>query len=165
MDWGHQIGTQNDKWINDTRRRWKEKYNHNFSPLITTEYPENIILITHSAGGLGARAYVMDKGNWRYDSIENKKILDISQVITSSGPHTGSDLALIKPATYFYLLTVANILIGSGVQQCAIGNLIKANIFIKAATILLVYCNYLVLKNEIPYYTNSDQYIYVMHHR
>ena len=64
-DQGGEIGNQSDKWINETRRLWKTKYDNNYSPLITSEYPEKIILITHSQGGLSARAYLTDEDNWR----------------------------------------------------------------------------------------------------
>ena len=106
---GWKIGNDTDKWINRVRKIWNMRYNHinpetneeyevgeydpNWNNLIATEYPEKIILITHSSGSLKARAYLTDKDNWRKDD-SGDPVLDVSKIITANAIHTGCDFTL-----------------------------------------------------------------------
>ncbi len=134
VDGGVLIGNDPDKWINRVRDEWNEKYKDNVSPLITTPYPENIILITHSAGGLVARSYLTDENNWRWDEEKGKRILDVSQIITAQAPHTGSDYSPTQSLNNFYalggsIMVAGAIIIASGnvlggIVTCCVGGVI-----------------------------------------
>ncbi|MCK4642221.1 gliding motility-associated C-terminal domain-containing protein [bacterium] len=104
-DQGYEIGNQENKWIHACRKKWNKFYNHelingydpNHENLITSPYPRSIILITHSQGGLSARAYLTDENNWRTDSVTGHKVLDVTKIITGNCPHSGSDLSYLYP--------------------------------------------------------------------
>jgi hypothetical protein len=127
---GHAIGNDPDKWINRVRKLWHQKYEDKVSPLLTTPYPENIILITHSAGGLVARAYLTDENNWRKEG--SNPVLDVSQIITAQSPNTGVDIA---PCQSF---SSAAAFIIAGSVLIAIGNVPLGTAYLAAGGILTI---------------------------